>query len=228
MNDGVGRAADRQQNAQRVLDGLLIDNLVGRQLRADQLHRGSAGCLGRAQPVGMHGRNCRRSRQNHAKRFSDAGHGRSGAHDGAGAGGRRETPFDFRNFIVVDLSGAVLRPEAAAVGAGAQPLAAMAAGHHRAGDQHDCRLCRGHRAHELGRHRLVATAHQHDRIHGLRAHHLLGVHRHQVTEFQAGRIEEDLAERDRWKLDRQRAGRQHAALHRLQQVREVPMAIVEA
>ncbi len=30
MNDGVGRAPDRQQDAQRVLDGLLIDNLVRR------------------------------------------------------------------------------------------------------------------------------------------------------------------------------------------------------
>ena len=98
VNDGVGRAADRQQDAQRVLDGLLIDDLVGRQLRADQLHRGGAGCFGRAQTVGVHSRNCRRSRQDHAERFRNAGHGRSGAHDGARAGGRRETSLDFRNF----------------------------------------------------------------------------------------------------------------------------------
>ena len=97
----------------------------------------------------------------------------------------------------------ILRPEAAAIGAGAEPLAAMPAGRHRAGDQ----LHRGnigrHRAHQLRRHGLVAAADQHHRVHRLGADHLLGVHRHQVAEHHAGGIEEHLAQRDGRKDPRQ-------------------------
>ncbi len=57
MDHRVGRAADGEQNAQRVLDRLLVDDLVRRQLGADQLDRGGAGRLRRAQAVGMHGGN---------------------------------------------------------------------------------------------------------------------------------------------------------------------------
>jgi len=85
-----------------------------------------------------------------------------------------------------------------------------------------------YRAHQLRRNRLVATAHEHHRVHGLRAHHFLGVHRHEVAEFHAGRIEKDLAERNRGKCNRQRAGRQNTALYGVEQFGEVPMAIVEA
>jgi hypothetical protein len=50
-------------------------------------------------------------------------------------------------------------PEAPAIGAGAQPLAAMPArGHHRPGDEPDRRPVGRDRAHQLRRHRLVAAA----------------------------------------------------------------------
>ena len=128
----------------------------------------------------------------------------------------------------LDIAGAIARPEAPAIGAGAEPLAAVAAGHHRPGHQHDRRPAGRDRAHELRRHGLVAAAHQHDRVHRLRADHLLGVDRHQVAVFQAGRAEENLAERNGRELDRQRARRQHAAFHRLQQFRKMAVTIVEA
>ena len=173
------------------------DDLVGRQLGADQLDGQRAGRFRRAQAVGMHGGDGGGAGQGHAQRFGDAGHGRGGAHHRAGAGGGGELAFDLVDFLVVDRAGAILRPEAAAIGAGAQPFAAMAAGHHRPADQHHRRLVGRHRAHQLRRHGLVAAAHQHDRVHRLRAHHFLGVHRHQVAEFQAGRVEERLR-RARW------------------------------
>ena len=180
-----------------------VDDLLGRELRADQLDRRGAGRFRRAQAVGMHGGDRGGTGQDHAERLDEAGHGRGGAHHRAGAGGGGELAFDLGNFLVVDFAGAVLRPEAAAIGAGAQPLAAMAPGHHRARHQHDRRAAGRHRAHQLGRHGLVAAAHQHHRVHGLRAHHFLGVHRHQVAEFQAGRIEKHLAERNGREFDRQ-------------------------
>ena len=228
MDDGVGGAADRQQHAQRVLHRFLVDDLVGRELGADQLDRGGAGRFRRAQSVGMHGRDGGGAGQDHAERFGEASHGRGGAHHRAGAGGGGEPRFNFGDFLVVDFAGAVLRPEAAAIGAGAEPLAVIAAGHHRARHQHDRRAAGRYRAHQLRWHGLVATAHQHHRVHRLRAHHLLGVHRHQIAEFHAGRIEEHLAERDGGKLDRQRAGGKHPAFHRVEQFRKMAVAIVEA
>jgi hypothetical protein len=85
-----------------------------------------------------------------------------------------------------EISGAVARPETAAVGTGAEPLAAVAAGHHRACHQHDCRAPGGDGAHELRRHGLVAAAHEHDRVDRLRANHFLRVDRHQVAVLEAG------------------------------------------
>ena len=63
----------------------------------------------------------------------------------------------------------------------------QAIGHHRPGDELHRRQIRGSRAHQLRRHGLVAAADQHDRVHRLRADHLLDVHGHQVAEHQAGR-----------------------------------------
>ena len=228
MDDRIGRAAERKQHAQRVLDRLLVDDAVGRHLRTDQVDRRHAGRLGGAQPVGMHRRDRGGAGQDQAERFGDAGHGRSRAHHRAGARGHREVALDLRNLFGADLAGAIARPEAAAIGAGAEPLALVPPGHHRPGHQHHRRPPGRDRAHELRRHGLVATAHQHDRVHRLRADHLLGVDGHQVAVFQAGRIEEHLAERHGREIDRQPARRQHAALHRVEQLRKMPVTVVEA
>ena len=228
MDDRVGRAAERKQHAQRVLDRLRVDDLVGRHRRADQVDRRHAGRLGGAQAVGMHRRDRGGAGQDQPERFGDAGHGRGGAHHRAGARGHREVALDLRNLLGADFAGAIARPEAAAVGAGAEPLALVPPGHHRTGDQHDRRPPGRDRAHELRRHGLVAAAHQHHGVHRLRADHLLGVDGHQISVFQAGRIEEHLAERHGREIDRQAARRQHAALHRVQQLREMPVAVVEA
>jgi hypothetical protein len=176
----------------------------------------------------MHGRDRGRAGQRHAERLGDAGHGAGGAHHRAGAGGGGEVVLDAADLRRVDLAGAEARPEAAAVGAGAEPLAAIGAGHHRPGDQLHRRLVGGERPHQLRRHGLVAAAHQHHRIHRLGADHLLRVHRHQVAELEAGRGEIGLAQRDGGELERQRAAGQHAALHGLEQLGKVAVAVVEA
>ena len=199
----------------------------GRELRADQLDRRGAGRLGGAQAVGMHGGDRRGAGQTKAERLGEAGHGRGGAHHRAGARRHRELALDLGDFVGVDVAGAVARPEAPAIGAGAEPLAAIPPGHHRPGDQRDGGTIGGDRAHQLRRHGLVAAAHQHHRVHRLRPDHLLGVDRHQVAVFQAGRREKDFAERDGRKFQRQRAGGEHAALHRRQQLGKMAVAIVE-
>ena len=216
------------KHAQRVLDRLRVDDAVGRHLRADQVDRRHAGRLGGAQAVGVHRRDRGSAGQDQAERFGDTGHGRSRAHHRAGAGGDRQIALDLRNLFGADLAGAVTPPEAAAVGAGAEPLALVPPGHHRPGHQHYRWPSGRDRAHQLRRDGLVAAAHQHDRVHRLRADHLLGVDGHQVSVFQAGRIEEHLAERHGREIDRQSACRQHAALHRVEQLRKMPVAVVES
>ena len=59
--------------------------------------------------------------------------------------------------------------------AGAEAFAAVGHRHHRAGQELHRRHVGRRRAHELGRHRLVAAADQHDGVHRLRADHLLDV-----------------------------------------------------
>ena len=199
----------------------------GCELRTDHLHRGGAGGFGGAQAVGMDGGNRSGAGQADAERFGQARHGRRGAHHRAGAGRHGELTLDLVDFLVVNIAGAIARPVAAAVGAGAEPLAAMPSGHHRARDQRDRRPVGRHRSHKLCRHGLVATAHQHNRVHRLRADHLLGIDRHQVAILEAGRCQENFTERDGRKFQRQRAGGQHAALYGGEQFGKVTVTIVE-
>src|SRR2546426_513151 len=74
----------------------------------------------------------------------------------------------------------VTRPEAAAVGAGPQHLALVAAGEHGPrgeGHRGDPRACR---AHEEGREGLVAASQEDHRVQRLRPYHGLRVHGEEV------------------------------------------------
>ena len=125
-----------------------------------------------------------------------------------------------------DGAGAILRPVAPAIGAGGQPLALVRRGQHRPGHQLDRRNVRRRRGHQLRRHRLVAAAHQHHRVHRLRRQHRLGVERGEVPVMHRTRMQRRLAQRHRGERHRQPAGGQHAALHRLDQVRHRAVAVV--
>ena len=128
---------------------------------------------------------------------------------------------------LVELAGAELRPELAAVGAGADAVVLVARGHLRAADQLDGGLAGAGRAHQLRRHGLVAAAHQHHRVHRLGADHLLGVHGHEVAELHGVGGERGLVQRDGGELERQPAGRRHAALDGVEQLGEVAVAGIE-
>ena len=175
----------------------------------------------------MHGRHRRRIGQREAERLDHAGHRARGAHHHAGADRGREPPAHHFDLGLVHLAGAVLRPQAAAVGAGAEHLALVMADHHRAGRHHDRGLVGRDRAHHLRGQRLVAAADHHHGVHRLRAHHLLGVDRHQVAHVHRGRVREALVDRDGGEFHRQPARQHHAALHRLDQLRHVAVAGVE-
>ena len=130
----------------------------------------------------------------------------------------------------VDLAGAVASPRSG--GSRCRRRGARRGsdvGHHRAGDELDRRQVGRGRAHQLRRHGLVAAADQHHRVHRLGADHLLDVHRHEVAEHHAGRAAgTPRRARSVGNSSGSAAGREHAALHRLDQLGEVPVAVVEA
>src|SRR5271170_3958779 len=56
MNDRIGRTAERHQNAQRILDGFLGDQTIGRDRIADQRDREATAFLGGDETIGVNGR----------------------------------------------------------------------------------------------------------------------------------------------------------------------------
>ena len=130
MNEGVGRSAERQQNALRVLDRLFRDNPAWAAVRVDELRCDSTGFLSDAKPIGVYRRNSGRARGHHAERLNHRRHGAGCAHDPAGSSRGSEAAFDPVDVAFEDFACPILRPIAPAVGAGAQPFALVAAGGH--------------------------------------------------------------------------------------------------
>ena len=227
MNDRIGRASDREQHPERILDGGRCYDTIDGQPRACECDCSPAGRLGRAQSVGVHRRNRGGPGQQHAEGFGDAGHRARGAHHRARSRSRREPRLDAIERCAIDLVATELRPETPAIGTRAEPLAIVARGQHRSGDEPDRRHARRRCAHQLRGNGLVAAADQNDCIQRLRPAHFLDVHRHEVAIHQTRGMEEDFAEGDRRKRERQATGGEHAALHRVDQLGEMAMAIVQ-
>ena len=136
----------------------------------------AAGGFGDAAAVGGDGGRGGGHGEGEAEGFDEAGHGAGGAHGTAGADGGAEAAGDEFGFGDVDLAGAMLRPEAAAVGAGAEDFAFVMADEHGAGGEDDGGEVGADGGHDLGGEVLVAAADEDDGVHGLRADHLFGVH----------------------------------------------------
>ena len=109
MNEGVGRSAERQQNAQRVLDRLFRDNPAWAAVRVDELHRDSTGFLSDAKPIGVYRRNSGRARGHHAERLNHRRHGAGCAHDPAGSSSGSEAAFDPVDVAFEDFACPILR-----------------------------------------------------------------------------------------------------------------------
>ena len=188
VHDAVGRAADGEQHAHRVLERGGREDPVDGELVARHLHRLRAGLLGDPDAIGGDGRRRRAAGHRHAQRLGDARHRAGRAHHRAGAHARHQLVVDVAPISSASMSPArYLRPVAPAIGARAHALAAVRAGQHRARDELDGGDAGRRRAHQLRRHGLVAAADQHDGVHRLRADHLLGVDRHEVAQEHARR-----------------------------------------
>ncbi len=225
VNQAVGRPADRLQHDHGVAHGGLGDQFAWLG-RAGNRHLGGAlaARLGNAAAVGM---GCGRGGahgQRQAHRLDDAGHGARRPHHHAGADGRREAAADQLDLGNVDGAGAILPPKPAAIRAGAQHFTLVMAHDHRPCRQDDGGQIHAGGSHHLGRQGLVATADHHHRVHGLRANHLLGIHRHQVAQEHRGGMSETLADRNGGKHHRQSARQHNAALYALDQVGHIAVA----
>ena len=225
MHQRVGRAAQRQQHAHGVLD-----RLDGEHLRRPH---GFNPCASRPASSAMRSRSeCTAGALAPSSGMKPRVATRQamvagGAHHAAGAGGHRQRILDFVDALLGHITGAVARPVAPAIGAGGQPLALVAIGTHRPRDQHHRRHVGADRGHQLRRHGLVAAADEDHGIHRLGAHHRLGVERHEVAVVHRARREERLAQADGGEGHGQAAGEHDAALHRLDQVGDGAVAVVE-
>ena len=159
-----------------------------------------------------------------AQSLDDAGHGAGGAHDGTSTDGGAEATADGFDFDEVDIAGAMLTPHAAAVGAGTEDFTLMIANDHRSGLEDDGREVGAGEGHDLRGERLVAAADEDDGVHGLRLHHLLGVHRHEIAEEHGSGVGEAFADGDGWEDHGQAAGEHDAALDALDEIGDVAVA----
>ena len=143
VNQAVGGPADGLQYDHGIAHGGLGDQLAWLGSTGDgHLCGALAASLCNAAAVGVRGGRGGAHGQRQTQRFDDAGHGAGRAHDHAGADRRGEAAADQVDLGNVDGAGAMLRPEAAAIGAGAQHFTPVMAHHHRPGGHHDGRADR--------------------------------------------------------------------------------------
>ncbi len=135
-----------------------------------------------------------------------------------------KTAVDRLDLLGVDLARTIFAPHAAAIGAGTQHFALVMAHNHRTDRDHHRRQIGADSGHDLCGQRLVTAADHHDRVHRLRADHLLGIHRHQIAKIHRGRIREALGDGNGREHHRHGAGQHDAALHRLDQLRNIAVA----
>ena len=157
MNHGVGGSAQRHQNGDRVFESGARQDARRLQPRLDHLDHRSAAQLCDRHPPRIGRRDVGASRQGHAQRLGQAGHGGRRAHHSAVAGGARDAAFDLAPLLFGKTAGAVLIEQLLAVGAGAQPLSAPLARQHRTARHHDGGNVGAGRAHQLRGRGLVAA-----------------------------------------------------------------------
>ncbi len=143
MNQAIGGPADGLQDDHGIAHGGCGDQVPWLGRAGDgHLSGAPAAGLGNAAAVRVRGGRRGAHGQRQSQRFDDAGHGAGRAHDHAGADRRGEAAADQFDLGNVDGAGAMLRPEPAAIGAGAQHFTPVMAHHHWPGGHHDGRADR--------------------------------------------------------------------------------------
>ena len=213
MNNGIGRTRQRMDHGDCIVESLARQNVRRLEILPHHLDDAPSAHGCHARVIGVRRRNRGRARQRQPQRLGHRGHGGSRAHGHAVAGRARDALFDFAPRVLVDFSGAQLRPVLPGIAARTQRFAVPVAAQHRPRRHKNRGQIHAGRAHDERRRRLVATAHQHRAIDRVRTQQLLGFHRQQVAIEHGGRFLERFGQGDRRHLQRETAGLPYAALH---------------
>ncbi len=227
MDRGVGRAAERRIDMQRIVQRPLGQDVRRLEVLPDHFDDPLAAGRGHARMRGIHCRNAGCARQRQAQRIHDRGHGRCRAHGIAGAGRAGGNALDVHHFRFVHLAGAIVVPVLAGMGAGAHRRAAIPAVEHRAGGTDNDRQVHADGAHHHAGRGLVAAAEQHGAIHRMLAQQLFRLHRQEIAIEHGGRLDHHFAERQRRQFHRETSGAKNAALDGLRPLAQMRMARAE-
>ena len=108
MQHGVGGTAERDDERDGILEGLLRHDVAGRDAALNHVHDGSTGVEAVHELLIGHGSLSAGIWQRHAEGFDGAGHGVGGIHAAAGAFTGDGVLFDVDEFLVGDLAVGVL------------------------------------------------------------------------------------------------------------------------
>jgi hypothetical protein len=224
VDHGVGRAADRGERDDRVLERLAgqdlrqllvlvdhVDDAPPRRARdhvAPAVDRGIGGVAGQAE----------------AERLDHRRHRARRPHRHAMAVAAAHAAFGVEEVGEPERSGTHLLAHAPDAGARAELLAAPLAVEHRPAGDADRRQVDARRAHDERRGRLVAAHQKHDAVDRIAADRLLDVHAREIAVEHRGRPEQRLAERHHREFEREPACFVDADLHLLGEGAEVRVA----
>ena len=174
MQHGVGGAAQRHIQTERVAERGFCHDLLRGQPLPNQLDDPHAGLFGQTDARRVHGGNRAVPRQRHADDLGDAVHGVRGEHAGAASAARTGGGFHRVELRVVHLA-RLIRADRLEHGVQIHVAAAAghAAGHHRAaGDDHGGQV-EAARRHQHAGHDLVAVRDEHHAVKAVGNRHRL-------------------------------------------------------
>ena len=227
MDDRVGRTPHGHGGGNGVFKGLPDQHVAGFEILPGHLDDAPTGLRREPRMIGVGRRHRGAARQHEAQCLGDRGHGAGRAHGHAMAEGAGDPLLHLGPVVLRDLAFAQIVPVLPGIRPAAERPALPIAAQHRPRGEENRWQSHGDRPHQQTRRGLVATAHQHAGINRVRAQQLLRLHRQEVTVHHRRGLDDRLRQRDRRQLDREAAGLQDAALHMLDPLLEMDMALVD-
>ena len=177
-----------------------------------------------AQSIPRTRKRCRPTRNHQTQRLHHTRHRRSSPHNHTRPRRTAKRLGHTFDLLLAQFTSAKLRPIAATISTRTQSLTMPGTGSHRARHHLNSGNISRSSRHQLRRHSLIATPHQHHRIHRLRRNQFLGLHRQQIPKKHRRRRKENLIQRNRGKHKRQATTFKNPAFNRLDQIRHMPVA----
>ena len=228
MKHGIGGAAERHINGQRVQERFLCHDVAGTDIFLQHLHDLHASVLGETEPLGIYRRDRAVALKSHTKRLGDAVHAVRGIHAGTGPAGRADLSLIFRYLFLGELACRIGAYRLKHGREASLPSVDMS-GHHRAAADENGRDVDAGSRHQETRNILVAVRNHHQSVELMRDCHALRGIADQITGNQRI-LHSDVAhgdtitDRNRREHHRHSASLGNAHLHRLSNLVQVHVA----